>query len=237
MLINFLGCWNMQNELLTHSAAHIQVYIWDWIFFILSKGVSQYNSDVMFLGGQKKFSDINQVMFCYNIKNLLKKKKKKKTVSKFAFPAGSGPYTIPTSALPCSSTSLTLWEFSLGFLGHCSADTCRHTLVEANEPGSSASAALACPAPLHSPRASPVPRLRQLQGAPLAPDVIPQKTITPAWPPWGMDDSPMSPKLLSHQRAVFSTHLSLSHTHTHPLEVSSFVFGNREVIPITSLPN
>lgn len=52
-----------------------------------------------------------------------------------------------------------------------------------------------------------------------------------------MAGSPMSPELLSHQRAVFSTHQSLSHTHTHPLEVSSFVFGNRQVIPITLLPN
>lgn len=66
---------------------------------------------------------------------------------------------------------------------------------------------------------------------------FPQKTFTPAWPSRGMDGSPRSPKLLSHQRAVFSTHQFLSHTHTHPLEVSFFVFGNRQVIPITSLPN
>lgn len=190
-------------------------------FFILSKGVSQCNSDVIFPGGQKNPSNINQVLFCYSIKNLLKRKKNTKVVSNFAFPADSGPCTIPISALPCNSTSLTIWEFPLVSLGNSSADTGRYTLVQANKPGSSAPAPLGCPVQLHSPRASTVPQLWQLMEHLWLQVCCPQKSIIPAWPSRGVADSPMSPKLLSHHRAVFSTHQSFSHTHT---SLGGFIF-------------
>lgn len=79
--------------------------------------------------GTKNPSDINQVLFCYNLNNLLKKKKKKSNrVSNFAFRTGSGRYRI--------RICFYMWlhfshEFSL--LGNFSANTSREALVQTNK--------------------------------------------------------------------------------------------------------
>lgn len=81
-------------------------------FYILSKGVSQCNSDVTFPGGQKKPSDINQVFFYYNIKNLLKKEKKAKLFPTLPFQLG----LVPTQSLSLLHLATALPSLSESFL-------------------------------------------------------------------------------------------------------------------------
>lgn len=159
------------------------------------------------------------MLFCYNINNLLKKKKV------IEFP--TSPFELVrvlTGSISLFSLLATLLSLPASFpLASWGISVPTYPGIRRCEPTSKPGSAFApslqeAQLIYTAPNLLQLPEVEQLNRSICFLQVrSPQKSlnIISAWPPWGTAGTPMSLKLLTRQSPVFSTHQFLSHTDSH----------------------